>query len=128
MLLNFETVAHDGVGGYVIPRKITHPSIAALLPGPGVQIGVGHGEALAAWCRAGGSPSAKAGPVAPPADPAKAAKGKLWSLAKKYVGSEDMAEIEAALKAKAIALKPLAQLTGDEIQEAITKLELELNQ
>jgi hypothetical protein len=128
MLLNFETVAHDGVGGYVIPRKITHPSIAALLPASNVQIGVGHGEALAAWCRAGGSPSAKAGPVAPSADPAKAAKGKLWTLAKKYVGSEDLAEIEAALKAKAIALKPLAQLTGEEIVEAITKLELELNQ
>src|ERR1039458_2695386 len=33
MLLNFETFAHNGVGGFVVPRKITHPSIAALLPG-----------------------------------------------------------------------------------------------
>ena len=56
MLLNFETVAHNGVGGYVVPRKITHPSIAALLPGQNEQIGIKHGEALAAWCASAGSP------------------------------------------------------------------------
>jgi hypothetical protein len=56
MLLNFETLAHNGVGGYVVPRKITHPSIAALLPGQNEQIGIKHGEALAAWCASAGSP------------------------------------------------------------------------
>jgi len=50
MLLNFETVARNGVGGYVVPRKITHPSIAALLPKDDEQIGERHGAALAAWC------------------------------------------------------------------------------
>lgn len=59
MLLNFECVAHDGVGGYVTPRKITHPSIAALLPKENEQIGEKHGQALAAWCSAAGTPAVK---------------------------------------------------------------------
>jgi hypothetical protein len=66
MLLNLETVAHAGVGGYVIPRKITHPSIAALLPTENEQIGVKHGEGLAAWCAsAGGSATPAPGNVQP---------------------------------------------------------------
>lgn len=52
MLLNFETVARNGVGGFVIPRKVTHPAIAALLPKEGEQIGIAHGQAVGAWCAA----------------------------------------------------------------------------
>jgi len=95
MLLNFETVAHDGVGGFVIPRKITHPEIGKLLPGPNEQIGIKHGEALAAWCAApagaGVRTEAKAG--APPqtvddalARDTKALKAKLWALLKPVRG------------------------------------------
>jgi DNA polymerase III delta prime subunit len=50
MLINFETVRNErGEGGCVIARKITHPSVAPLLPKPGEQIGISHGEALARW-------------------------------------------------------------------------------
>jgi hypothetical protein len=60
MLLNFETVAHNGVGGFVIPRKITHPEIARLLPGDNEQITVQHGKALADWCVGTSKPSSHA--------------------------------------------------------------------
>jgi len=55
LLLNLETVADNGVGGFVIPRKITHPDIAKLLPGKNQQIGVAQGENLARWCTAVGA-------------------------------------------------------------------------
>src|SRR6185369_4310183 len=42
LLLNLETYSKDGQGGYVIPRKITHPSLANLLPKPNEQISVRH--------------------------------------------------------------------------------------
>lgn len=58
LLVNFETVNIDGKGGFVIPRKITHPDIAKLIPGRDEQIGIKHGEALARWCA---SPSSSNG-------------------------------------------------------------------
>lgn len=79
MLLNFETVAHNGVGGFVVPRKITHPSIAALLPGENEQIGEKHGAALAKWCASPGqAPSALA---AKPASELDRLKKELWKVA-----------------------------------------------
>lgn len=54
LLINFETIAKDGRGGFVIPRKITHPSVAPLLPRENEQIGIKHGEAIAAWCASAG--------------------------------------------------------------------------
>jgi hypothetical protein len=84
MLLNFETVAHDGVGGYVIPRKITHPSIAALLPKDGQQISIATGEALARWCAAPG-----AAPISSTAiDPKDTLKRELWALLKSKHGGD----------------------------------------
>ena len=90
MLLNFETVAHNGVGGFVVPRKITHPSIAALLPGQNEQISIKHGESLMAWCASAGSPAGVSAPAAtliPPKAAAgtpeaelKALKAELWAL------------------------------------------------
>jgi hypothetical protein len=105
MLLNFETVARNGVGGYVIPRKITHPSIAALLPKENEQISIAHGQKLAAWCAspggtnvggevAGGvalkSPAGGAKPasvVAPAAD-IKKLKAELWNITKEQHGGK----------------------------------------
>lgn len=79
MLINFETIAKDGKGGFVIPRKITHPSIASLLPSPDEQIGVAHGVALARWCSAPGPVAPSAPQAAPPANAElKALKSKLW--------------------------------------------------
>ena len=54
LLLNLETYSKNGQGGYVIPRKITHPSLAGLLPKENEQVGIAHGTALAKWCA--GSP------------------------------------------------------------------------
>lgn len=55
LLINFEIYSIDGKGGFVIPRKITHPQIAPLLPRSDEQIGIKHGEAIAAWCAAPGT-------------------------------------------------------------------------
>jgi len=53
-LVTYETIKRevDGrfEGGFTIPRKWTHPDVRALLPGENDQIGIKHGEALAAWC------------------------------------------------------------------------------
>ena len=86
LLLNLETYSKDGQGGYVIPRKITHPSLANLLPKPNEQISVRHGEQLAAWCA--GTPTAK--PAAAPKVESKtdsstaALKRKLWEMTGAY--------------------------------------------
>lgn len=84
MLLNFETVAKNGQGGYVVPRKITHPSIAPLLPGEDQQIGIATGEALAKWCASpGGAPAAK------PKDELATVKRELWDLTRpKHAGDK----------------------------------------
>ena len=51
LLLNLETYAKNGQGGFrYVPRKITHPSLATLLPKENEQVGIAHGTALAAWC------------------------------------------------------------------------------
>lgn len=53
LLVNFEVVAVNGEGGYTIPRKVTHPAIAALLPKRDDQMSIRHGEAIAAWAKGG---------------------------------------------------------------------------
>lgn len=63
MLLNFEVFEREGKGGFVIARKITHPSIAPLLPKENEQIGVKTGEAIAAWCLGGAVPEPSKKPV-----------------------------------------------------------------
>lgn len=127
MLLNFETVAHEGRGGYVVPRKITHPSIAALLPAAGEQIGEKHGAALSAWCSAAATPlTAKAQP-----DQVKTLKAKLWEMAKPFRGAaKSWTEAEKQLRAWKILPDGLAisQLPECDLQEVIDKLDLQLNQ
>ena len=87
MLINFETVAHNGVGGYVIPRKITHPSVAALLPGENQQISVATGEALAKWCSAPGAAPMESKPK----DESAAIKREIWELTKSKHGGDKAA-------------------------------------
>jgi len=82
MLLNFETVAHNGVGGFVVPRKITHPTIAAIIPKENEQIGIKHGELLAAWCASAGGAVATPKVIDPPQDELKALKLELWAVLK----------------------------------------------
>lgn len=131
MLVNFETVARNGVGGFVVPRKITHPSVAALLPGEAEQIGVKHGAALAAWCQAAALPVGASGKKAEPADPLKALKAKLWEQCKGFRGtSKTWAEAEGQLRTWKILPTALTvnQLTESDLQEVIDKLSIQLSQ
>lgn len=56
LLLCFETIAKlsqktgQMEGGYIVPRKITHPGLVSILPKENEQIGIAFGEKLAAWC------------------------------------------------------------------------------
>jgi hypothetical protein len=125
MLLNFETVARNGVGGFVIPRKITHPSIAAILPGENQQIGVATGEALARWCAAPGATPAPT-PAAKPT--VKALKSKLWKLTKD-VHHENPSALLQFLIDEAI-LDPdetLESLTAERLEAVIKDAEYKLN-
>lgn len=83
LLLNFETIAKEGQGGFVIPRKITHPALAELLPKENEQIGIQTGEALARWCAAPGGPG-----TAAPKDERKELLRELWGIAEKVRGPE----------------------------------------
>lgn len=80
LLLSLETIAHDGKGGFIVPRKITHPSIESILPSAGEQISIKHGELLSQWCSATG--------VAP-ADPAADLRKEIWALTKPYRDKAD---------------------------------------
>lgn len=82
LLVNFETVARNGQGGFVIPRKITHPAIADLLPREDEQIGIKHGAAMAAWCASGSVP--KTTPTQSQSGPSpelRKLKAELWAIA-----------------------------------------------
>ncbi len=83
MLLNFEVVAHNGEGGYAIPRKITHPSIKAILPKENEQMGEAFGAALAKWCLSAGAPA-----TGKTVDPIKALKTQLWNATVKVHGND----------------------------------------
>ena len=86
LLLNLETVSVAGKGGYVIPRKVTHPDIAGLLPEADRQISVAHGEAIARWCASPGK--SKANPIpqteAKPAATENKVKARMFELLKPY--------------------------------------------
>lgn len=75
LLVNFETIERNGKGGYVIPRKTTHPAIEPLLPRENEQIGVRHGEAIAAWAAVGKT-------SAPQVLPGDALKARIREVAK----------------------------------------------
>jgi hypothetical protein len=84
MLINFECVARKNEesglmeGGYAIPRKITHPSVASFLPKENEQIGVEFGEKLAAWCSVAGNPNPQ--PVKKPLSERDRLAIELWKL------------------------------------------------
>lgn len=81
LLLNLETVCWQGEGGYVIPRKITHPAIGEMLPKESEQIGIAHGRALAEWCAAG----KMSAPQKPKGDPERAdLRRQIWDAAKDH--------------------------------------------
>lgn len=80
LLINFETISVNGQGGYVIPRKITHPSITPMLPKEGEQIGIAFGEALAKWCE---NPGQTPAPSPKAAATTKSWRKQTWELLEK---------------------------------------------
>lgn len=92
MLINFECVARKNQqtglmeGGFVIPRKITHPAVAKILPSEDQQIGIEFGKKLSDWCNSTAAPS-QGQSTAPAqssskksADPLRQLKTELWRL------------------------------------------------
>ena len=122
MLLNFETVGRFNPksekveGGYVIPRKITHPSIAPLLPKENEQIGERHGEALAKWCASpGGTPAAM--PLAKPSN--KISRAQATELRDRVQKSgADLTYFLAGL-----GVEKFCEITQEKLGDAMVKLE-----
>jgi len=123
MLLNFETVSRDGEGGFVIPRKITHPSIGALLPGRDQQITVAHGEALAKWCASPGKT-----PDAKPKDDLATIKQELWKLTKPKHGG-DKAKFVQFLVDQALIdpATPVEELSAENLKAVLAATKKKLN-
>jgi hypothetical protein len=124
MLINFETVAHNGVGGFVIPRKITHPSVAALLPTENQQISVATGEALSKWCSVPGAAPA----ASKPKDETAALKKELWELTKPKHNS-DKAAFRQYLVDEALIdpATPIEDLQAGELTAVLAKAKAKLN-
>lgn len=116
LLLNFECISRNGQGGYVIPRKITHPSIAALLPSENEQIGIKHGQLLRQWCEMAGSPTGKV-------ESLDDLKSQLWKRTKSKHGGK-VVELEKWLKGEGLMHENicLADLKADEIKGILTVL------
>lgn len=126
LLVNFEMIAVNGVGGFSIMRKITHPDIRGMVPKDGEQVTVRHGELLAQWCAApGGSMSKLTG------DGAKELKRKLRELAGENWGNDprDPSVFEHWLHAAKILLagQTISTLTEEQLRDVIAKVDLTLN-
>lgn len=122
LLVNFETVARDGKGGYVIPRKITHPDIAPLLPQANEQISMKHGEAIARWCDGSAVPSTATKP-----DRRKELKAKLWNLGKERFKTPEGFECWLIEQEILQDTQTLTGLTEQELIEAIVAVENKLS-
>lgn len=124
LLVNFETVAHDGRGGFVIPRKITHPAIEPLLPRENEQIGIAHGEAMARWAA---NPGKAAGPQTKAAPSGtQALKRALCDAVFQRAGKKP-AEVEAWLSGEGIIgdMELLKEMTDERIKEITEKVKPE---
>lgn len=121
LLINFECYSRDGQGGFVIPRKITHPGVASILPKENEQLGIKHGELLAQWCaNAGGGKVTQ--PIAPPAGNLAKLKKELFDITRDRHNG-DVAALEQFLIDEIFMPDNarLADLTAEELQNAITK-------
>jgi hypothetical protein len=129
LLVNFETIQRNGKGGYVIPRKITHPAIESLIPGEHEQLGVKFGEKLAAWSKG----TATVGAAKPPAKPSQtreqvALKKELWDMLKdKHHG--EASELEQYLIDEGFIAdtEKLSELDAARLEIVIKKVRTKLN-
>lgn len=124
LLLNLETYSKDGQGGFVIPRKITHPSLASVLPGPNEQVGIKHGAALAEWCAGGSKPAPVKESKPTESIPSTAAlKRELWDMTGAYhIGSKEKLN-QWLIDENFIADdQTVGELTADQLSVTITKV------
>ena len=134
MLVNFETIARNGEGGFVIPRKITHPAIRALLPSADKQISVSHGEALGAWCQAPAkpAPSTASTPTSQqPDDQIKSLARELWRvLGDICKGDKDWKRANQWLIDEAVldTDESAPHLTAERFEQVILKAKSKLHQ
>lgn len=134
MLLSIETLNVGGQGGFTRVWKCTHPHIASLLPRPGEQVTVAHGEALARWCAVptGAAPSPAVTPAAAPsADPLKPLRMELWTLCEAFRGPARTWDIaESQLRAWKILPEgaKLTALAKADLLEVIDKVRIQINQ
>lgn len=127
MLVSLEMISQEGKGGYVVPLKITHPDVGALLPKPGQQIGIAHGQALARWCDSTGGSAPAQTPSTPPVTTSKTLKGAFWTWCKKVYGNAVTPEAALAqLREDKILTEDqtLETLDAADLQGAIDKLEI----
>jgi hypothetical protein len=114
-------------GGYFRCTKHTVESLLPLLPNEQQQFSIKHGEALAAWCSAGGKVER---PASQPAGPSSVAtidqlKKRLWKLVPKMHQTNPGTATEYLVSIQVIpANKPLASLSADDLTAAIDKLEI----
>jgi len=122
LLLNLENISVNGQGGYVIPRKITHPGVAPLLPKENEQLGIKHGELLAAWCANAGGGKVASAPVSQPVNSLGKLKKELFEITKAQHGG-DVSALEQFLIDEILIPDnaKLADLTAEEITNAISK-------
>lgn len=132
LLIHAECIAKENdqghmVGGYLRLTKVSRTEIIPLLPGPNEQVGIKHGEALAAWC-AGGSKPVPSGinnpAIEPPSSPDIAAlKRKLWDMTGTYhMGSR--AKLNQFLVDEGFIAdnQTISELTADQLSVTITKV------
>jgi len=130
LLIHAECLAKENaqghmVGGYLRLTKVSRTEIIPLLPGSNEQVGVKHGEQLAAWCA--GTPTAK--PAAAPKVESKtdsstaALKRKLWEMTGAYhVGSKEKLN-QWLIDENFIADDQRVEgLTADQLSVTITKV------
>ena len=90
MLVNLETQLVDGKPGCVVVRKWSHADLLKCLPGPGQQLGVEHGAAIARWCAGTGGVPTTGQPAAASKKKVNAeefvAKRELWSATESIHG------------------------------------------
>lgn len=130
LLLNGEVLKVDEKPGCINWTKVTHPDVAKLLPKPGEQYTIAHGEAIARWCK-GERTQTTTQPAKRAADPLATAKQKMWAmLTEIHEGKTDDGAKEA-VRRRLVSwniLQPgqnLSDLTTvEQVQEACDKISI----
>lgn len=129
LLIHAECIAKENdqghmVGGYLRLTKVSRTEIIPLLPGTDEQVGIKHGEALAAWCAGGSKPAPVKESKPTESSPSTAAlKRKLWDMTGAYhLGSKEKLN-QWLIDEQFIAdNQTVGELTADQLSVTITKV------